>query len=99
MPDIFSYVILISQDTEKEGYKEFHLTANGHHGVDTMKKFLIFFVAVSLLIPLAGAYASPITVDLWNAFPDAQGQGGFFAQYLSADGQIYPKDSPKFNSL
>ena len=45
-----------------------------------MKKLFIFFVAMSLLVSLAGgALSGPITVDLWTAFPDSQGQNGFFA--------------------
>jgi hypothetical protein len=54
-----------------------------------MRKIFIFFVAASLLIPLAGASATPITVDLWNAFPNAQGQNGFYAYGFQA-GRVTP---------
>ena len=52
-----------------------------------MKRSLLMMLAVFLLVRVAGA--APVTVDLWENFPNSQGEDGFYAYAYQYGGAVY----------
>jgi hypothetical protein len=63
-----------------------------------MKRILGFLVPLIVAVSLNSAQAAVTTVDLYNQFPDAQGQRGFYAYGYQAGREVPYRQLPREDS-